>query len=208
MEKSLEELALFECLPPGIIEKYALQIIDRLDDDFVKRNRDKLLDKINTKLGKYVMYIKVLDKDPDDNFSIIKIFIVQHLHASDVIEICWRFIEQSNDKWDTLDWTSLLSISKNEALYSEFSRISQTISKKDPLFTAVCDFFAGDYPPGFTIGDMDEVFNVWIGDKKYEITITETQNGYCYWIDDLIDDDTGLCTAMVNKQKLLESIFS
>lgn len=77
--QSLEELALLNCFPPDVLEKYFLKIIDKLNDKFVSSNYKKITDALEKKSKLFKMAVA--------NRMLHKLVIFKNLKAEDVSNI-------------------------------------------------------------------------------------------------------------------------
>lgn len=77
--ESLEELALLNCLPPGVLEKYFLKIVDKLDNRFLTSNYEQIIELIESKVDIYTMIVV--------NRELQQTAIIRNLRVSDIVKM-------------------------------------------------------------------------------------------------------------------------
>ena len=79
MEKSLEELSLLACLPPGVLERHGLKIIENFDNEFLTSNYKQIIELIESKIN--ICTVIVVNNDQSTTT------VIRNLRDIDVAEM-------------------------------------------------------------------------------------------------------------------------
>lgn len=156
MSQSLEELALFKSLPPGVLEKYALQIIDRLGDEFIRVYHTKLSKKLNDRIGGYTLMLEYIkDKAVD------RMLVSMNAQYDEVVVLLFRLIDKSDDRWSALNWSYLGLLGGENQLYvDKYYELeheeNNSISKDDKLFRDALDVLRTAYSEDTLVDNICE----------------------------------------------------
>lgn len=196
MSQSPEELALFESLPPRMLERHILQIIGRLDDDFVKRNHKELSKKLDDKVGGYTVRIDHLVAKKDTicrDYITNRILISKYLEYEDVSWIFLKLIDLSNHRLHISDWLDLAMISKYPQCTEIFNYMDREnirfVSKSDQLFVGVSDALMVMDAEGNLINSIcerisdDNFLNITCKDDSERIRFSISRTSECFSFD-------------------------
>ena len=127
---TLEELALLECLPPGVLEKHIFGILDKLSPEFISSNQQQLIQKIESRGNLYSFGISIDSSDSD----LFELIIIKELTYERIGEIFFTLLDISNKKWhdyeiEALDFASSGNGFKFKRNHHSYNRVSKDDEK-------------------------------------------------------------------------------
>lgn len=96
--QSLEELSLLKCLPPDILEKYFLKIVDTLDVNFINVNSAKIVGLVESRSQLFIVVIT--------NQTIGRFTIFRDMNSRDILDIFTYIFDRPQG--DTFSYTDTL----------------------------------------------------------------------------------------------------
>ena len=176
MEQSLEELALLNCLPPDVLEKYFLKIVEKLDSQFFTTNYKQIAKLIESKTDIYTVIVI-------NNYR-NETTVIRDLMIEDIAEI----LLYTFDGWaeDELGYLTLNSMFHYLDQYVDVNNCECVPLSKNPKIKKIFDDFKKNLKEGINlhrlIGDEFSFDNGRDG-GQIEIKIMKTRKDFDYFLE-------------------------